>query len=191
MKYKTTGVLLAVWMGVAPAVRAEVKNVWLGVNGATCATCAYSLDKGLRRLDGVSRTRLTTGAPAHLDVTLKPGVWVDPARMTRVVNDVGYEARRDDVRLTVVGRLEIEGTGYRLVVGDVSPAQAFSLVAYAGKDGGSRKASGGGMAALPGLAGHPVELSGFWKPDADGPGASLAVLKVAVATPPADLPKAR
>jgi hypothetical protein len=96
-----------------------------------------------------------------LTVTLKPGAWVDPARMLQVIRDAGFTPVPEEVRFVATGTLSKKGEGFTLALdGMKSPLE---LTCVAGSGAGAPDA-----AALAALAGHRVEAEGRW--DAVGAG---------------------
>ena len=89
--------------------------------------------------------------------------------MAKTIEDGGYGARRDDIRLTLTGVLSKEGESFVLTLGDVKPGpQAFLL--------------SGEVALLEPLTGKPVQLDGLWKPGKKGERAQLQVRKAVAET---------
>jgi hypothetical protein len=93
-------------------------------------------------------------------VTLKPGVWVDPAQMLQKVKDAGFKAVPEDVRLTVTGKVEKRGDGLVIVLDQMkSPVE---LMVVAAKDNPDTAAH------LNRHVNETVELEGLWGPAPPG-----------------------
>ena len=87
---------------------------------------------GLRRLSGVERVKAEMGGPrVRVDVTLRPGAWIEPEQLFRQIALTGYKARPDDVSLTLRGRVTRSPDGLLLTVGDVTPGPQRFLLAPA------------------------------------------------------------
>lgn len=105
---------------------------------------------------------------AHLEITLRPGAWVDPAAMVKAIEDGGYGARRAEIRLTLTGSLRRSETGYLLVLEDVKPGpQTFRLV--------------GEARLLETLVGKSVAAECAWQPGGKGERPQLRVLAATAA----------
>ena len=89
-----------------------------------------------------------------MQVTLKAGAWVDPAKMTQVIRDAGFTPVPDDVRLVLSGRLEARDGSYVLALEGMTAPRNVTCVAAQGRD-----AIG---AALSDHAGKTVEIRGRW-----------------------------
>ncbi len=77
--------------------------VQIGIVGMTCASCALRIEKGLARLEGVDAVHVNFGtekATVHFDPQA-----VDPARIVAKIQDVGYKAITDTMRLKPVETL--------------------------------------------------------------------------------------
>ena len=123
----------------------------------------------------------------HLDITLKPGVWIEPTRYFQQISDAGYEARKDSVRLTLTGKITKEGDKLFLTLEDVKPNPVkFVLLAGTSKKEEEAKK----LAVAFQMAGEhldqTLELEGTWKPaDKKDKAAlpSLMVLRVSLLKP--------
>lgn len=101
----------------------------------------------------------------HLDVTLKAGSWIEPEKFIKQIADAGYEARKDDIKLTVTGKLDRDGDRLALTLDDVKPATQKFVVTK----GDSRKEKEAreftdAYAQAETLAGKRVEIEGYWRP---------------------------
>lgn len=95
---------------------------------------------------------------------MKKGVWVDPPRFFAAIKEAGYQARPDDVRLTVAGKVTRSGERLLLTV-DVTPGpQVFVLVPAPVKNSKEQAAFTAAYRSLDGLVGQSVELEGGWRP---------------------------
>ena len=92
-------VAMAVGVLVVPAVAsAQIDEVRIVVNGLTCNLCAAGLERSLRKLDVVSKVRVTLDDETAL-VTLKPGARFDADRFRAAVTDAGQDTRQVELRL--------------------------------------------------------------------------------------------
>lgn len=85
--------------------------------------------------------------------------------MAKTIEEGGYGARREDIRLMLIGTLSKEGESFVLTLGDVKPGPQVFLVS-------------GEVALLEPLTGKPVQFDGFWKPGKKGERAQLRVVKL-------------
>jgi hypothetical protein len=168
---KTITALALALMLVAPAV-ADVKEVWLAVKGATWATWGYSLVKGLKRQVGVDNAKLFLDV-SMIQVTLKPGAWVEPSEMMQAIRDAGFTAVPENVRLTVTGTLRSRDGRFLLALDRMNTP--LTLACVRGQQGGPPDP------ALIEKLGRVVELRGRWV--AEPPGA-LEVETIGDITPP-------
>lgn len=153
--------------------RADVRQVRLGVKGATCATCAFALRKAFKRLDNVAEAKLTTKL-AVMEIRMKPGTWPNLARMREMIKDTGFESSADQVQLVLSGTLVKQDTELMLELdGMKMPANVVVAAAEA--------APGKGV-DLDAHVGKRVELEGTWKVSKDEPG-KLGSLTVKVLRP--------
>jgi hypothetical protein len=129
------------------------------------------------------KTQLVTSKPVHLEITLKPGVWIDPGKFIKQIADAGYAARKDDIRLTLTGKVTKEGDRLYLSAEDLRPnPEKFLLVQGAAKNPSDIKARIDAFTEVSGLVGQASEVEGLWKP-ADtrqdrGPQPTLTVIRV-------------
>lgn len=84
--------------------------------------------------------------------------------MAKTIEDGGYGARREDIRLTLMGTLNKEGDSFVLMLEDVKPGPQVFLLS-------------GEVALLEALVGKSVQLDGLWKPGKKGERAQLQVRK--------------
>lgn len=144
--------LLGVGCGLigGPTARADVKEVRLGVKGATCATCAFALRKAFKRLDGVADAQLTTKL-ACMQVQMKPGLWPDLPRMQRTIRESGFEAKTAEIELVVTGMLRKEGDKLVVELAGMKVPQSVVIEPAA-------------LATeIDAQLNHRVELKGHWK----------------------------
>jgi len=94
--------------------------------------------------------------PPVVTVTLKPGAWVDPDRMTRAIRDAGFTPVPEDVRLSLTGKLEARDGRFVLVLSGMRTAREVNCVPPSGPDGEAV------AAALKEKAGRDVTLDGRW-----------------------------
>jgi hypothetical protein len=117
-----------------------------------------------------------------MDITLKPGVWIDPEKYVKQIADAGYAARKEDIRLTLTGSLAKEGDQLVFTMTDVgSTPVKFTVTEGRAKDANEAKQMMEAYKAAENLAGQAVELEGWWRPakqKAPGSMAELAVVRV-------------
>lgn len=120
-----------------------------------------TLRKGLTRQSGVSNAKLII-KPPHMQVELKPGTWPDIRKMHQTIRDAGYQPVTEKTDLVVTGKLVRVGEGYVLEL-DGMPAPLTLAVSV-------RENAPETEARLAAQVGQTVELSGTWRPPADGQG---------------------
>jgi hypothetical protein len=111
---------------------------------------------------------------------VKPGAWIDPSAYIKSIGDAGYQARKDDVRLTLTGKLSREGDAYLLTLDDVKPGpQVFVVQSATSKNEKEKADFASAFGRLGDMTGQTVELEAFWKPPAKkGEKAILLVRRV-------------
>lgn len=144
--------LCLVALGGALPAGASVKEVRLGVKGATCATCAFALRKTFQKLDGVSGAKLIL-KPAFMHVTMKSGEWPDLAKMQESIRLAGFESVKEQVELVVTGTLEKDGDEFVLALDGMKTSVRLPV----------RVATTGKAPDLVASVGKPVQLEGRWK----------------------------
>lgn len=92
--------------------------------------------------------------PPVVRVTLKPGAWVDPSRMTQAIHDAGFTPVPEDVRFTMTGLLETRDGRVVLALEGMTTARDVDCVEPADR--------GASDPRLAGHAGQRVELKGRW-----------------------------
>ena len=95
-----------------------------------------------------------------MKVTLKPGAWVDPAKMMQAVGDAGFTPVPEDVRLTVTGTLEKREGRFVLVLDRMKEPRTLTCIA-SGPDNVLER-------ALAQNAGRAVEIHGRWQFEGQG-----------------------
>ena len=106
-----------------------------------------------------------TVKPVHLEVTLKPGIWIDPSRFIKQIADAGYAARKNDIRITLTGKVSKDGDGFLLTVDDLKPeAVQFRLVEGMSKDPKVTGTWNAAFKTVTAAAGQTLEIEGFWTP---------------------------
>src|SRR5687767_11572618 len=94
----STFVAMAVGVLAVPAVAsAQIDEVRIVVNGMTCNLCAAGLERSLRKVESVSRVRVTLDDQTAL-VTLKPGAAFQADIFRAAVTDAGQELRYLELR---------------------------------------------------------------------------------------------
>ena len=102
---------------------------------------------------------------AWVEIKIKAGVWIDPLRLVKAIGEAGYQARRDDIVLTLTGTLIKEKSGYLLQVSDAKPGPQVLSVQ-------------GDSVAWETLVGVPVEVEGFYGTQKIGTPMTLHLLKI-------------
>ncbi|WP_395139530.1 hypothetical protein [Armatimonas sp.] len=102
---------------------------------------------------------------AWVEIKIKAGVWIDPLRLVKAIAEAGYQARRDDILLTLTGTLVREKGGYLLQMSDVKPEPQ---VLFVQRD----------SVVLEDLVGVPVEVEGFYGTQKAGVPMTLRLLKI-------------
>ena len=99
---------------------------------------------------------------------LKRGVWTDPPQFFKQVEAAGYGARKNEVAITLTGKLTREGEWLLLTVDDVRPGpQRFVIVKGTSRDSKQNHAFGHAYDEAGKHAGRSVEVDGWWRPPAD------------------------
>ena len=106
-----------------------------------------------------------------MEVTLKPGTWVDPARMQQTIKDAGYKPDENGVTLRITGKVVKQGDQLQIELDKMQSPQ--TLVVTAAKEAPDLPAR------LAGQAGQVVEVEGVWSPGSDGKQAALALTLIA------------
>lgn len=111
------------------------------------------------------KTQLDTKKPPHLDITLKPKTWIDPEKFIKQIADAGYAARKEDIRLTLTGKITKEGEKLFFTLEDVNPdPKKFLLKQSTSKDDKEAKAWADAFEEVSRRVGETFELEGFWRP---------------------------
>lgn len=107
-------VLLTLGVSKAPAGLIEVtQTIW----GMDCAPCAYGMEKGLKKLEGVKRVKVSLNkGNAILELASDNKLALTDIR--RVVRDGGFTPKAATVKVS--GTLKSKGDELRLEVGEVS-----------------------------------------------------------------------
>jgi copper chaperone CopZ len=137
MRHPLAAILIVMAVAVAAPGRAsaQIDEVRIVVNGLTCNLCAAGLERSLRKLDVVSKVRVTLDDETAL-VTLKPGARFDADRFRAAVTDAGQDTRQVELRLRGAVRQQ-DGT-YSVearpgVLLAFSSSSASKLQQYSGK----------------------------------------------------------
>ncbi len=116
-----------------------------------------------------------------MQVRLKPGAWVDPAKMMDTIHRAGYTPMRDDVRLTLEGRIAGDPAQPLLSLDDVKPVVSLPLVADEKDPAPLAQVVEQLRSATPGA----VQVEARWRPGSkEAPAGALVVTRVAPAAPP-------
>jgi hypothetical protein len=114
-----------------------------------------------------------------MEVRLKPGAWVDPAKMVDTIRRAGYTPMLEDIRMTLTGKLTGDPAQPAVRVEDVKTPVTLTLVA----DEKSPSSFTTAVELLRQGKEIPVEIEGRWraseKPGAAS-GGTLAVTRVTV-----------
>lgn len=111
------------------------------------------------------KTQLITDKPVHLDITLKPGVWIDPSKFIKQIADAGYAARKEDIRLTLIGKVIKEGDKLLFMVEDIKPDTLKFLIKQGiSKNEKEVKARAEAFEKVGAKVGETIELEAFWNP---------------------------
>jgi len=137
MRYPLAAILIVMAVAVAAPARAsaQIDEVRIVVNGLTCNLCAAGLERSLRKLDVVSKVRVTLDDETAL-VTLKPGARFDADRFRAAVTDAGQDTRQVEVRLRGAVRQQDGGYSVEARPGMLlafSSSSASKLQQYSGK----------------------------------------------------------
>ena len=112
----------------------------------------------------MKQTKLRIARETRLEVYTKQGVWVPPSSMLEQIARGNFDARRQDVRITVVGTMQSNGDRSTIEI-DQPGSPSVSLTLVPGKELRPEE-----MPALRQRTGERVELTGIWRPGAgEGP----------------------
>ena len=98
--------------------------------------------------------------PQHMDVWLRPGAWVDPAKMLALTRRSNLKALPDEIRLTVTGRVEQQDGSLRVALDEMKTPVELVIV----PDAKAPEQA----AHLAAEAGSRVEVEGYWHANAPG-----------------------
>lgn len=104
-----------------------------------------------------------------MEVTLKPGAWVDPARMQQTIKDAGYKPGDAGVTLRLTGKVVKQGDQLALELDKMKAPRTLALAAA--------KEKPEPLARLGALVDQVVQIEGLWT-ETEGKGATLAVTAV-------------
>jgi hypothetical protein len=111
---------------------------------------------------------LVTEKPVHVDITLKSGIWIEPTKFFKQIEDAGYGARKEDVRLTLTGKINKVDDRLLLTVDDMKPeSQTFVLVEGKSKKEKEMKALSDAFKETGIRVDQTVEIEGVWKAPSD------------------------
>lgn len=79
----------------------EIQRTELGISGMHCASCAQSLEKGLRNTPGVKTVSVNLGTEKAV-IDYDPDI-VDPVALVKAVKNVGFEVTPDTIIVRVGG----------------------------------------------------------------------------------------
>ena len=89
-----------------------------------------------------------------MEVKLKPGAWVEPAKMTDTIRRAGYTPILNDVRLTVTGKVEKRGEALILVLDQMKTPVELTAAPH--------PSTPEAVSALARHAGEVIEVEGYW-----------------------------
>jgi len=115
---KPAVIVLAAALALPSVARAQVVQVTVRVDGLACPFCAYSLEKNLKRLDGVAEIAVSVAGGAAV-LTPAPGQTVDLLGIPGAVEDAGFTPRA--ITVDAVGRVQFESEGPLLTAADGTP----------------------------------------------------------------------
>jgi hypothetical protein len=114
----------------------------------------------LTSLEGVAQTKLRIAKETRLEVLTKSGAWVPPERMLERIARGKYDARRGDVRLTVVGTVRRLGAQLFVDLGSESTERTELLMV---EPPDSKHGKSSLMEGLADREGRGVEVTGLWR----------------------------
>ena len=98
--------MLILGMGISPAVKAQVEEVGIRVDGLSCPFCAYGLEKKLKKIDGVGNVKINIDK-GIAELKGKKGESIGVERLKDAVADAGFTPRQ--ITAIVVGVVEEHG----------------------------------------------------------------------------------
>ncbi len=108
------------------------------------------------------------GKAGVVNITLRPGAFVEPPVIFRQIAAAGYQARTSDVRLSAAGALTKEGDRLFLTLDDVKPGpQTFALAPAPSKKAAEQEANMAAFKSLAARSGQRVEVTGLWRAGAN------------------------
>jgi copper chaperone CopZ len=132
--FATMGAVVVVSLLWPSYSSAQIEEVKIGIEGLTCNLCAITLERSLRRVDGVEDVRVEVGDEA-VTVRLKAGVPFNLEQLNTAVKNAGQQARDFELRLRAAvrqqdGRYSLEPAGVRqpFVVHQASAGRLATLV---------------------------------------------------------------
>jgi hypothetical protein len=178
--------LLLPFLLLFPApLRADVQDVQIAVNGVVCPVCAHSINMGLRHLRGIKSVKVLMEVRVNVDVKYHPGTWVEPERLFQQISQVGYRARKDEVKFRLRGTVDTKDSNLRLTLADVAPGPITFFLSPADVRGKQRDELTAALATVQKAAEADtkeipsVEVEGWWRPaKTAGQPASLLVTKI-------------
>ena len=95
--------MLILGIGISPAVNAQVEEVSIRVDGLSCPFCAYSLEKKLKKIDGVGSVSINIDK-AVAELQSKKAESIVFEGLNEAVTDAGFTPRQ--ITAIVVGVVE-------------------------------------------------------------------------------------
>nr|WKN38598.1 heavy metal-associated domain-containing protein [Tunicatimonas sp. TK19036] len=112
---KQVGILALVWVFSTYEAAAQLIKVDQEVFGMDCAPCAYGLERGLKKMDGLEKVQVSLNeGKAYIDLALENTLTLQ--QIQESVKNNGFSARKAEVILQ--GELLRKGNGWQINVDD-------------------------------------------------------------------------
>ena len=115
----------------------------------------------MKRLEGVTQTKLRIARETRLEVYTRGGGWLPPQRMLEQIARGKFDARKNDIRVTGTGVIRIEGERIFIALGSEDARTELLLASPPGEKPGAKNP----LAGLEEQAGQTVEITGLWRPE--------------------------
>jgi len=135
---------------------AQIQKVDQEVFGMDCAPCAYGLERGVKKMDGLQNVRVSLNdGKAYLELSKNNSLSL--RRIQEEVKKNGFSAKQAEV--VIEGKLINKNSGYELETG----TETYSIVTGASDDLNSKLKAG--TVKLKGIVQDEEDgnLSGHWK----------------------------
>jgi hypothetical protein len=111
-----------------------------------------------------------------VEISLKPGVWIDPQQFIQRIKDAGYKPREKEIRLTLTGTLsDLEG---KLLLTLTDTKDKVSVHLTPPEKEKERQAFNQAQARIKGDDKKPVEVEGYWQKPAKKPEKGAPIVMV-------------